>query len=681
MQQNDFTIAQVREFWDSVADEYNRINSQLGWTHTERFETMSKYLPRDSKNIVNVWSRTGGAISYIRTKCPDAKLTNLEVSQNLISIAQERYPQEAFKQTDLHDLPFESESQDMVVSLETLEHVPDPLHFLLEIHRILKVGGRCIISAPPAWNEPLLQLYERFFENHGEGPHRFPRVSETLRALHNCGFKLLEHRGTVLLPVGPPKLKQMAEWLQQNILRHIGTNRLGIRHFYIIEKTERRDPVWAKIHEEIIRPGLSMHSGTCVGISNGTLRMRDHDGSCIPEPTGKGDVPEICYKCSPEVNASYPEMNETVFGNAKPRSSMLGEYRRIAIAHMNDENVRRNGASGGMLTGTLLHLLETGKITGAVVLKMDPEHPWRAIPTIARTKEEILESSQSKYVVSPMNTILAELEKEKGELAYVGLPHQVFAIRKLQSIGHPSVESIRFILGPFFGNELYGSAVKSFLRKFGSSTKDVASLSYREGEWPGNMAANLKDGRKVRMPKFHANYLIPFHITKSSLLSHDLTNEFTDLSGGDAWAPVYEERGKGFSMLIVRTQQADTIIREMEESGKIWIQDISEEEAINMQSHGLDFKKRGGMLRMESRRRKGQRIIKYGLELPQTKWQRRSFEYILGCIFYTCSFSLSRWIIDQVPEWIIGPAFRKARSIWKKMTHHVKRSHLHDADT
>ena len=60
--------------------------------------------------------------------------------------------------------------------------------------------------------------------------------------------------------------------------------------------------------------------------------------------------------------------------------------------------------------------------------------------------------------------------------------------------------------------------------------------------------------RSFELPKFHANYLIPFHILKNSLLCTDLTNEYTDISGGDAWAPVYEERGKGFSMVISRSE-------------------------------------------------------------------------------------------------------------------------------
>ena len=676
MKRNPFTIEQVRTFWDQIASEYDRINGQFGWSHTQRFTTMQQFLPEENvQRIVNVWSRTGNATTYIREKYPDAQIENMEASPRMLAIAQEKYPHENFALTDLHDFPQEDESVDVIVSLETLEHVPDPLHFLLECHRILKVGGRIIISHPPAWAEKPLQLAEKVIENHGEGPHRFPSVREVHRTLRRCGFRVHHHRGTVLLPLGPEWLKQAVETLHLRLLRFIGCNRLGIRQFTIADKTEERDPVWNKIHEEIIRPGISMHSGTCIGLSEGTLELADPDGACVPQWTGKGHVPQICYDASPEVDPNYPQMNEQVFGHAA-KSALLGEYKRIGIAHANDTEVRSKAASGGILTGLLLHLLDTGKIKGAIVLRMDPEHPWRAIPTIARTREDIIAAAQSKYTLSPVNTILSETEHAEGPLAYIGLPHQVFAIRRLQHLKHLSTQHIDYIFGPFFGNELYGSSVQSFLRKFGAKKDDVISYAHRASEWPGATQAVLKDGRTVSMPKFHANYLIPFHITRSSLISHDLTNEFTDISGGDAWAPVYEDRGKGFSMVITRSEKGDQLLREMEDAGIVSFDEITEEEAIAMQSHGLDLKKRGSQLRIAMCEKLGKRMPHYGLKPLPISLQRKCFEAILSTLFALCSTRSARWIADHTPDCIIGPAFQMFRKRWKKATHGIKRQSL-----
>ncbi|MCF7844220.1 MAG: Coenzyme F420 hydrogenase/dehydrogenase, beta subunit C-terminal domain [Kiritimatiellales bacterium] len=666
MKKNSFNIYQVREHWDSVSEIYDSVNKGLNWAHSERFTTMQKFFPAgENLKVLNVWSRTGSAVKYIREKCPTAEIENLEVSAKFIDIAKNRFPQESFDQTDLHNLSCETESKDVIVSLETLEHVPDPLHFLLECHRVLKVGGKLILSCPPAWSELPLQIYEKFFDNHGEGPHRFMTVKEVLKAMRDCEFKVIHHRGTVFLPVGPAWLKKFVEKVHLGLLRHIGFNRMGIRHFFIAEKTASRDPVWAKIQEEILKPNLCMHSGTSIGLSKGTLKLSDPDGECIPTKTGTGPVPEICYSASPEISPG-----EMYTG------SLLGEYKRIAIANHTDQTIRSNAASGGILTGALIHLLETGKINGAVVLKMDKEHPWRSVATIARTKEEILESAQSKYTVTPTNVILSELENESGPLAYVGLPHQVLSIRRLQKLNHPSVASIKYIFGPFYGNELYGSSIKSFLRKFGAKKQDVVSLNFRAGDWPGHMEVTLKNGKVISMPKFHANYLIPFHITKSSLISHDLTNELTDLSGGDAWAPVYEERGKGFSLLITRTALGDELIKEMANQGKLELKDITEGEAIQMQSHGLDFKKRGSFLRIQNMKRCGKRVPEINLSMPPVTFKRRVFEHLLDSIFWVCSKSPSRFLADITPNWILGPMFQSARKLWKASTKSIKRSRL-----
>ena len=105
------------------------------------------------------------------------------------------------------------------------------------------------------------------------------------------------------------------------------------------------------------------------------------------------------------------------------------------------------------------------------------------------------------------------------------------AIRKLQRLGHPAVAGIRFVLGPYMGTQMHFEAVRSFLRSHGvRSEAEIAALAYRAGEWPGHLEVRLRDGRVIRAPKFHYNYLIPFFIAGSSLQLADFTNELTDAS-------------------------------------------------------------------------------------------------------------------------------------------------------
>jgi 2-polyprenyl-3-methyl-5-hydroxy-6-metoxy-1,4-benzoquinol methylase len=59
-----------------------------------------------------------------------------------------------FVQADVACIPLESSSVDVVVSLETLEHLNSPQDFMLEVHRILCRRGLLIISTPNKNHSP-----------------------------------------------------------------------------------------------------------------------------------------------------------------------------------------------------------------------------------------------------------------------------------------------------------------------------------------------------------------------------------------------------------------------------------------------------------------------------------------------------------------------------------------------
>lgn len=49
---------------------------------------------------------------------------------------------------DVHEIPFESESFDVVFCNHVMEHVEDDIKAMSEIHRVLKPGGWAIIQSP-----------------------------------------------------------------------------------------------------------------------------------------------------------------------------------------------------------------------------------------------------------------------------------------------------------------------------------------------------------------------------------------------------------------------------------------------------------------------------------------------------------------------------------------------------
>lgn len=80
-------------------------------------------------------------------------------------------------------LPIRSESIDAAISLQVLEHVPEPLDMLKEIRRVLKPGGHLILTAPHIWN-----VHEQ--------PYDFFRYTEfgLAHLFKKAGFEIVEIR-------------------------------------------------------------------------------------------------------------------------------------------------------------------------------------------------------------------------------------------------------------------------------------------------------------------------------------------------------------------------------------------------------------------------------------------------------------------------------------------------------
>jgi coenzyme F420 hydrogenase subunit beta len=416
-----------------------------------------------------------------------------------------------------------------------------------------------------------------------------------------------------------------------------------------------------------------------VGLSGGRIAFSDRTGKYLPrvlDDPGDTLSRELMQYCSGK-GFNFPEQSARIFGNGVHHNVFTGAYRNIYIGNCTDEEVRRSSASGGILSSVLIWLLEKGRIDGAVVLGMSEEEPWLTRPFIATSKEEILKAAQSKYIISSVNEILPEMERFKGKLAYVGLPGQVQSIRLLQQARHPSVKNVAYVLGPFYGNTLHFSSVRSFLRTYGEKDyRNIRKLHFRHGEWPGNMRVELEGGRIIELPKFHANYLIPFHIMKNSLLCTDLSNEFTDISGGDAWAPVYEERGKGFSMVLARSEKGQAILDEMVGEGKLGLDPIDENEAIAMHSHGYDLKKRGTFIRMKYRRWLGRKNPDYGYTMKGFTLKRHLMEFIIDALFILMGTRVARFVVERIPPRLVGKLFERSRTVWKRSTKKIKKSQL-----
>lgn len=115
-----------------------------------KWPKLKKFIPLQAGvSIVDFGCGNGKILSEIYKINPQANLTGLDVSQAAINQAKRRLPGVKFyKINDGGLIPLEDGSVDFIFSSEVIEHVYDTENAFTEFSRILKPGGRILLTTP-----------------------------------------------------------------------------------------------------------------------------------------------------------------------------------------------------------------------------------------------------------------------------------------------------------------------------------------------------------------------------------------------------------------------------------------------------------------------------------------------------------------------------------------------------
>lgn len=89
-----------------------------------------------------------GFYSNVLARSKKRSVVGIDISFEDIQISKKRYPNVKFLQMSAEMLKFKKSTFDEVYAIEVLEHVDDLQKVLDEIARVLKVGGKLIVSVP-----------------------------------------------------------------------------------------------------------------------------------------------------------------------------------------------------------------------------------------------------------------------------------------------------------------------------------------------------------------------------------------------------------------------------------------------------------------------------------------------------------------------------------------------------
>ncbi|MCE7699038.1 MAG: class I SAM-dependent methyltransferase [Methanobacterium paludis] len=144
----------------------------------------------DYSSLLDVGFGTGEVLSRVSQE--DVQFSGLDISPQMLSIARENLGESVdLRLGDSEELPWNDESFDVVMCLNSFHHYPNPEKVLNEMGRVLKTGGK-IVMADPWQSTPFRQIMNLFIRFNGGGDVKIYSESEICDLLSRSGFKNIE---------------------------------------------------------------------------------------------------------------------------------------------------------------------------------------------------------------------------------------------------------------------------------------------------------------------------------------------------------------------------------------------------------------------------------------------------------------------------------------------------------
>lgn len=334
-------------------------------------------------------------------------------------------------------------------------------------------------------------------------------------------------------------------------------------------KAERWTHQWKELYTEVITSGLCTGCAGCVVACPHDVIGYDHEpgkyrpfhleeelglDNCIHGEKGCTS----CTRACPRFRAWEPEANEHLFGRDRADNEMYGIAKDLLLCRASDDFVHQSGQDGGFVSALLIWAMQEGYIDCALTSFLEGDgSSWKAIPGLARNREEIIASAGSRYTYSA-NTLALDQALEEGfsKLALVGMSCQssvppVMWHRKIGKIGKPFIFNIGLLCSKTFDDSIFPEL---FEAKYGLKKEDMVKMNIK-----GAFQIWMKDG------SFHEIDLKECHGWTREGCKHcpDFAAEHADISTGG----IGEDND--WTLVIVRTDLGREIVSRMIASGAI----------------------------------------------------------------------------------------------------------------
>lgn len=331
---------------------------------------------------------------------------------------------------------------------------------------------------------------------------------------------------------------------------------------------------------DIIKNNLCFGCGTCSVVCQKTAITLSFNSIGQLLPSINADVCVdcgLCYNYCPSLdvkgNVGHLLQNNDIYGNIL----------NVSIGRSTNDLIYKNSQSGGVATGILYYLFESGLIDAAIVCQTVYSDDYLSKAIIVTNKNDLLTCQKSSYTPVDMVSALKSVSCYE-KVAFIGTGCHIQGVRTLKTIRKRKFSNIKYLIGLVCDRTLcktstdilYGNNAKGRKKKliWRDKTND-----YKHAK----LIVEEENGKRVEIPSWKRHYLKQYFTSPRCLICFDKLNLGADVVLGDPWGINGVDWKNGDSLVICRTIQGQSILKAMLANKMIQLRIVDTNKALKGQ--------------------------------------------------------------------------------------------------
>lgn len=357
-----------------------------------------------------------------------------------------------------------------------------------------------------------------------------------------------------------------------------------------------------KTVSEVVKSGLCTSCGVCkVACAKKCIQFKYGQEKNVPY-IDESICTEcgLCYSVCPGKGLPLNFISDSLWKETEGvcHNKYCGYALSAYTGYSQDEDIRFHSASGGVVSQFLIYLLEKGIVDGAIVVRFNIDNPLEPEPFIATTKDEILNSRGSKYVVLSYDKVLEQALAFDGKLVVVGMPCQIQGLRLLCSKKKTLSEKIIGFFSIYCSLNKTKHSIDYYLYHYKIERDKIGKFAFRDDGCLGYMKIADKKGVVIKKVKYESYWhgTHNFFANGRCALCIDHFGELADISFGDIHVDPYKQDTIGVNSMITRSRFWDNHLKECACNGYILLKAESLDVVVSSQPYSKIYKKGAGIV-------------------------------------------------------------------------------------